>query len=442
MRRKAIVVFFHARYHLPLRAANEAHLLCWGRYAQHRVVYVNVGFGVPWALLRRLDIAAVIFDTIFLSMHWSTEYFRLRTTPCIPVIADLDCPKIAIVQDEFYNIDLVVEFLNRVGITHVLTCSDEGDWAKLYGKLDLDQVKLRTVLTGYVDDTRLEKVRCRPLANRPIHLGYRAWQNPYWLGEHGMEKVRIGQIVGAAARKRGLSIDVNNPAALDFLVGERWYDFLSRCRGVLGVEGGASVLDRDGSIRRRVEAYVGEHPAATFEETRERCFPGQDHAIRLACLSPRHFEACVSLTCQLLLEGRYNGVFEPWKHYIPIRKDYANVAEVLDALEDPGVAGRIAEQAYEDIVASGKWSYRRFVENIEDTIIKAAPLGSNLKPGAEVAFRLLRARDVLVWKRARLEASSVGAMWRRVISPARRAVVKVRSVGRRVRTYLRRGRDL
>ena len=313
MKRKTIVVFFHARYHVPLRTANEAHLLCWKRYSKHRVIYVNVGFGVPWRLLRPVDIDAVIFDTIFLSMHWSPDYFRMRAGPCAPV-RHLDCPKIAVVQDEFYNIDLVVEFLASVGVTHILTCSDEADWPKLYGKLDLKRVKLRTVLTGYVDETRLRRAADPRLSGRPIDIGYRAWSNPYWLGEHGMQKVRIGQIVGEAARKRGLNVVINNPAALDFLIGERWYDFLSRCRAVLGVEGGASVLDRDGSIKRRVETYLAEHPAATFEQTREQCFRAEDHTINLACLSPRHFEACMTRTCQLLLEGSYNGIFEPWKH--------------------------------------------------------------------------------------------------------------------------------
>lgn len=425
MRRKTIVVFFHARRLLPLRTANEAHLLCWARYSKHNVAYVNVGFGVPWWLLNRIKIDAVIFDTIFLSLHWAPEYFRQRAALCEPV-AGLSCPKIAIVQDEFYNIDLVVEFLKRIGVTDVLTCSEDGDWRKLYGNLELSRVRLRTVLTGYVDETWLQKVSKQPVSKRPIDVGYRAWDNPYWLGEHGRQKVRVAQVVGAAARQRGLKVDVNNPAALDFLIGEDWYAFLSRCRAVLGVEGGASVLDRDGSLKQRVEAYLVEHPNASFEETRDRCFPSRDHEIRLACLSPRHLEACVAQTCQVLVEGKYNGVLRPWEHYIPIKSDYGNVDEALDALQDDALVERIVKRAYEDVVASGRWSYRTFVRDIEESIIDRAPRSTGRHPLGWLAYRLLRLRDRVIWRTAHWEASKVGGRRQRIIQWVMETLRRVR----------------
>jgi hypothetical protein len=405
--RKTIVVFYHARQWLPLREANEAHLWSWGRYSKHRVIYVNAGFGVPWHFLRHIDIDAVVFDTIFLSLHWSPEYFRMRTAACAPV-GKLSCVKIAMPQDEFIHTDLLVEFFAGVGVTHILTCSEVCDWPKIYGKLDLDRVRLSTVFTGYVDEEKLPDLKTVPLSDRPIALGYRAWNNPFWLGGHGLEKVRIGQIVGEAAKKRGLVTDINNPAATDFLIGQRWYDLLSSCRAVLGVEGGASVLDRDGAIKRRVEAYLSQHPDATFAETRERCFPGEDGRLNLACLSPRHFEACMTRTCQVLLEGRYNGVFEPWKHYIPIKKDYSNVEEALDALEDDATVERIVEQAYSDLVASGKWSYRTFIRDLETSIIDPAPRSSSHGLITNnVFYALLRIRDAILWRFARLEASQL-----------------------------------
>jgi hypothetical protein len=394
---KTVVVFFNARWNLPLRATNEAHLRCWGRYSRHQVIYVNVAFGVPWALLDRIRIDAVIFDTIFLSMHWSPEYFRAKSEPCLAV-AKIACPKIALVQDEFYNIDQVVDFLRQIRVTHVFTCSAERDWRAFYSGLEGTGAVLETALTGYVDETRLANIRPVPPSKREIDIGYRAWENPYWLGEHGRQKVRIGQVVSEVACRRGLRVDINNPAALDFLIGENWFDFLSRCRAVIGVEGGASVSDHDGSLKRRVEAYLSEHPGATFEETRAACFADRDNEVALSALSPRHFEACMTRTCQILLEGHYNGVFEPWKHYIPIKKDYSNVEEALDALADDELVDRMVERAYEDIVASGRWSYRRFVADIEARIIdpafRPATQARLLEP---VLVKLLQLRAAFLW---------------------------------------------
>jgi hypothetical protein len=46
------------------------------------------------------------------------------------------------------------------------------------------------------------------------------------------------------------------------------------------------------------------------------------------------FEACMMRTAQVLLEGYYNGIFEPWKHYIPIKKDCSNLDQVFAASAD------------------------------------------------------------------------------------------------------------
>jgi hypothetical protein len=316
-----------------------------------------------------------------------------------------------LVQDEFYNIDLIVEFMNQIGITHVYTCSEPRDWNALYGGLRSKDVKIKTALTGYVDESRLSTIPRRPMSERPIDIGYRAWANPYWLGEHGQQKVKVGQVVGRRARERGFVVDINNPAATDFLIGSEWFEFLLNCKAVVGVECGASVLDRNGEINKRVDAYLAMYPAATFEDCRAACFAEQDNKLGLSCISPRHFEACMTRTCQLLLEGDYNGVLEPWRHYIPIRRDYSNVDEVLNALSDKALVERIVEQAYADIVESGRWSYRKFIGEIEDEIIERASNDYRLGFKGGLAYALLRWREWTTWQIAYAEA---GKKWRKL----------------------------
>jgi hypothetical protein len=401
---RTIVVFYHARNSLPLRSSNEAHLLCWHRYSRQRTLYVNVAFEVPWWLLRHLTIDAVIFDTIFFVMHWQPAYFTARATQCLAV-KDLHCPKVAVVQDEFLHMDVVNSFLRDIGITDVLTCSEPSDWPTIYPLLDPETTRLRTVLTGYVDERRLADINERKQPVRDIDIGYRAWNNPYWLGEHGTLKVAIGQKIGEVARRRGFCLDIDNPT--QFLIGEKWFDFLRRCRTVLGVEGGASIFDYDGSIKLRVESHLAEHPDASFEDTRAVCFPEDDHRINLACLSPRHFEAAMTRTCQVLLKGDYNGVFKPWLHYIPVERDYSNIDSVLDAIADHALVEKIADQAYRDIVASGRWSYAAFVRDIEASVIEAAQVKAreHLKIVEIVTYHLLHVWDRLSWCFIHLEVS-------------------------------------
>ena len=403
--RRTIAVFYHARgAGLPLRAANAAHLLSWGRYARHHVIYVNVAFDVPWRLLNMSGLDAVVFDALFCSMHWTPDYFRQRTALCAP-IAGLSCPKIAIVQDEFTNIDLVAGFLESIGVTHVLTCAKQQDWATFYPRLVAGNVTFRTVLTGYVDETRLARDPVPAASTRRIAIGYRAGRNPFWLGHHGMLKSQVGEKVREAAVKIGIPVDIEIPEAINYLKGEQWYEFLGNCRAVIGVEGGASINDHDGRLRQAVDTYIAKHPGAGFDEVREACFQDRDGEVALICLSPRHFEAAMMKTAQILVEGNYNGVFKPWQHYIPLKADYSNIADVMKAVMDDTAVDTMTERAYSDLIADGRWSYTSFIRDLEVSIVDQFPRRPRRLGIASTSARyLLQMREAIAWCYIHLEA--------------------------------------
>ncbi|MBX6323152.1 MAG: hypothetical protein IRY94_15100, partial [Rhodospirillaceae bacterium] len=415
-----ILVLYYSRGARPLRDAVHTHLYCWRRYSKYRFVYVNVAFGFPWKRLRRMRIAGIIYHTIFLAMRWTPSIFAARTAACAP-LADLDVPKIALPQDEFIHTDMLAEFLERQKITHLLTCAEEADWRRIYGRfLDLSRVSVRTVLTGYIDERtrrRVERLR-RRAGPRDIDIGYRAWKAAYWLGEHGQHKVRVAEVVGARAAARGLAVD-SSQRDEDVLSGDDWFRFLLRCRATVGVEGGASVLDHDGSVKAAVEAYLARRPEASFEEVREACFPGRDHELGLACLSPRHLEACLTRTCQILVEGRYNGILQPWRHYIPVKRDYSDVERALDVLADRERVAAMVEAAHRDVVESGAWTYRRFVERVEAEVLDPAA-----RHRADLATLFWTAcfalRDRMLWRLMQLEVAAY--RWLGGKSPLLRAI--------------------
>ncbi len=115
----------------------------------------------------------------------------------------------------------------------------------------------------------------------------------------------------------------------------------------------------------RTERYLDEHPDASFEEVEAACFPGEDGKLQLFAISPRHLEACATRTCQVLVEGEYSGVLRAGEHYIPIAKDLSNVEEVLDIVQSDSERERITDNAYRDVVASGDYTYRGLVEQVE-----------------------------------------------------------------------------
>ena len=400
-----ILVLYYTRGVYPLRDTIATHLYCWRRYSKYRIVYVNIAFGFPWEKLRRMRIAGVIFHTIFLGMRWSPATFAEKTALCAP-LAELDVPKIAMPQDEFIRTDMLAEFLARMRITHLYTCAEERDWRKIYGRfLDFSRVKVRTVLTGYIDEesqARIDRMkRQTPGGPRRIDIGYRAWKAAYWLGEHGQHKVRVADSVGASARRRGMVVD-SSQREQDVLAGDDWFRFMLDCRATVGVEGGASILDRDGSVKQRVEQYEKGHPGAGFEEVRGACFPGRDGELGLACISPRHLEACGTETCQILIEGGYNGILQPWQHYIPVAKDYGDVERALDALEDQSRVKAMVKRAYDAVVASGRWTYRAFVAGTESEVFDGKSL-PRMNLGDFAGYWYFRMRDWLQWRFIRAE---------------------------------------
>ena len=65
-----------------------------------------------------------------------------------------------------------------------------------------------------------------------------------------------------------------------------------------------------------------------------------------------------------MVEGDYNGILVADEHYIELKRDFSNIAQVMERIVKDEDRDRITKKAYEDIVASGKYTYERFVEFI------------------------------------------------------------------------------
>lgn len=404
--RKNVLVLYYTRGVWPLRDTIRTHLYCWRHYGRHRAFYVNVAFGFPERLLDRIRFDAVILHTIYLSMRWSPAIFAQYTGLCASIVS-WDCTKIAMPQDEFIHTGLLDGYLDETGVQHVLTCAEPDDWPTIYPRMTAKGARFRTILTGYLDEHTVERIDglAAEVTERRIDIGYRAWRAQYWLGEHGMLKVWLAERFAKAAAEGGLTADISVEEA-DVLNGDDWFRFLLECRTTPGVEGGASLCDHDGAIKARVEAYLETHPDAPFEEVRDACFPDADGTLGLACLSPRHLEACATRTCQLLVRGHYNGLLVADRHYIPVEPDWSNLDEVIAKVRDDALVADIARNAYEDVIANPVASYRHFVHEIERDIIDAPdgrPHGRAPGPGARIAMALLALRDRFHWWFIRLE---------------------------------------
>lgn len=383
----------------PMRAAIRHHLRAAGMLSRRgRVVYVNAFPHVPrWIRWMRFD--AVLLHTTLLCLRWSNELADYRWK--LRWVRDLNCPKIAIPQDEYDHSELLDEWLADWNVEAILSNFVGDQTAEGRGRtgdapdplrellypINARRARFYKVLTGYVDEPTARECakHDRPLPQREHDLVYRACHLPFWFGRHGELKHRIAEVVRDRAGAMGLRCDISTRPE-DTIQSDEWFRFLSSSRGTIGVESGSSVLDRRGEIQAAIRNLLADSPELSLRDL-DAFLPAGWDDYRFFAISPRHFEAVLTGTCQLLVEGDYDGCLEADRHYIPLKRDFSNLGAALERLRDHRRVQEMTRRAYEDVYRSGRYGYDRFASVIAQAIEDArsgAPRGLPVVSGAAV----------------------------------------------------------
>ena len=382
-----------------LRLTIRQHLDALRRLPDAWVLPYNAVSGVPpW--LGRLSFDAVVLHTTVLGMRWSPWFEQWR--PHSDWLAGLDALKIALPQDEYHHAETLDDWLDALGVSVVGTVLDGSHRDRLYPRLS-GKAAFYEVLTGYIDDEAAERIgpHLRPHEERPFDVVYRARNLPYWLGSHGQLKHRIGEAVAESAPAHGLEVDISTRSQ-ETVLGDAWLEFMAGGRATIGAESGASALDRRGEMQALTNELLADDPGLTFEQFAAQMPDGWDD-YRFFAVSPRHLEAVFTKTAQVLVEGSYSGVLEADRHYFPVRRDFSNLDEALEAIRDPALTSRLAEQAYEDVYLSGRFSSAR----LTDTLARMLEEHAGRPRGRRVRFAGLVERG----------ATAESEVERRVVAP-------------------------
>jgi hypothetical protein len=328
-----------------------------------RILYRNaIDPAPPWLAWTAPDLC--ILHTTFLShARWNYDFKDYREK--FRWVAKLDCPKVALPQDEYDHAGVMDDWLVELGVTSVYSCFGPSEWETLYPRL-VRRATFHETLTGFIDEDAAAELSGRivPHAKRPHDIVYRARNLPYWLGSHGQLKHRIAEVVQQRADGFGLRTDISTRPE-DTIYGVGWLDFVMSGRAVIGAESGSSVLDLRGEIQRKVSRLLAERPELTFGEVDTQMPSGWDSYAFFA-ISPRHLEAVITKTAQVLVEGRYSGVLDPDRHYIPVRRDFSNLDDALGRLHDVEAVEAMTERAYEDVYLSGRNNLARLADQLRE----------------------------------------------------------------------------
>jgi hypothetical protein len=368
--RRVLVLYQHTAPGAMRSALRQKVRVLEASATRHQIVYWNAGYSVPRAI-RRLAVDAVILDATLLEARWSPVFSARR--PTFDWLADVGALKIAFPQDEYNRAHVLDDWLSDLGVDVVFSVFGPEQRELLYPRLGA-AARFEKCLTGYIDELDITRHAAvvLPHARRELDLAYRAKTLSPRFGRRGQLKHAVADAVAPAARAAGLHVDVSNDPR-DAVLGPSWFPFVASARAVLGSESGASAIDRRGELQAAEHKMLAQQPGLTFADFDAAMPAGWDGQLP-GSVGPRHLEAAAARTCQILVEGGYDGVLEPDVHYLPVRADGSDADAVVERLADHELVEATATRAYEDLVLSGRYGYAALAAQLERVLDEERPV--------------------------------------------------------------------
>lgn len=198
--------------------------------------------------------------------------------------------------------------------------------------------------------------------HRRIDIGVRAYEYPWYLGDR--ERMEIfGKFQNETRHELNLDIELNPQKRFDR---SNWSEFLNTCKGTVSTEAGTSYLERTDQIRKKVNSHMNKFPDSSFEEIFEIFFKNYENSVSGKCISPRHFDAIGTKTCQIMFKGRFNDILQPDKHYISLNRDFSNYDDVVGRFKDLEFCSKMVDETHEYIMDSH--THRHRIKELIDLI--------------------------------------------------------------------------
>ena len=330
-------------------------------FSCNHIFYAHATSSNPVYLDLSMFDVVVTHYSIRLSFDWHLASFyqeALRTYKGL---------KISFLQDEYDETETIRSSIEKFRIDVVFTCVPQEYIESIYPSARFPKVKFIQTLTGWISNSLENSNTFKPLEERKNLINYRGRPLAYWYGDLGQEKVNIGKVLKKVCQQKGLPVDIEWEEDKR-IYGDQWYEFLSSANATLGTESGANVFDDYGHIRKNIKLEIERNPKVTYEEVREKYLADHEGKVLMNQISPKMFEAIALKTALVLFEGEYSGVLKPYLHYIPLKKDFSNLEEVLSRLQDDSFLKELADKAFQDILLSGKYNYKQFIHQF-DTLV-------------------------------------------------------------------------
>jgi hypothetical protein len=356
---RLLVAYSNAATHV---STTVEYLSSFKKHSVCEVSYLHVTDGA------QIDLDLNEFDAVFNSYCARLCFPGYVSQSYLDALKAFRGVRLIAVQDEYDRTDTLRRAIQDIGFHVVFTCVPQQSHEFVYRKEMYPGTEFVTVLTGYVSEAlKARRQGWMPLVQRPIAIGYRGRQIRCHYGRLGFDKYEIGRRMREICCARGIRHDIETTEEKR-IYGDAWYDFLGQCRSTLGTESGSNVFDFDGSLEVTYRQMMVEYGRElNYDEF--RCYTDpRENEVQMGQISPRIFDAAATGTPMILFSGRYSGMISPDEHYIELKKDFSNVNEVLDRIQDTDALKSLGDRAYRHLIGFGKYDYSRFVETVDEVV--------------------------------------------------------------------------
>jgi len=258
--------------------------------------------------------------------------------------------KVVLLENEYRLLDDKIRFANMCNASYVTTQMPVASAEKLYSNL----TKAKVYPLPHALNPNIFKP-VKSLKERVVDIGMRSAEYPWYLGD--LDRNKTVEFIHFLKSEKRFNVDVSSAEERRFTRIE-WADFLNNARCTIATEAGAAFVEVDDHTRLAVNAYLEKNVNATFADVYDQFFANYKNPISGKCISSRHFDAIGTKTCQILLEGDYNGVLVPGKHYVELKKDFLNIEEVVQVINDDEKIQNIADCAYNYVLENHTHDHR------------------------------------------------------------------------------------
>jgi hypothetical protein len=239
-----------------------------------------------------------------------------------PALAARKGKLLALIGNEYERTQGKTAFLNAVGADYVGTQipMEAGRW------LWAGAASTTVLPAPHALNPKIYKPH--PEIPRTHDLGFRGAMYPLWIGDE--QRNTLIRRFQEQADAFGLTADIK----VGYSKREDYMRQICSWRWVMGGEAGTDFLQRDDDSLNKARKLIEANPDITLDALHEQVYSKATNYICGKAISSRHFEPIGVKTTQILMEGAYNDLLKPGEHYLSVRPDFSNLAEIAEQLKD------------------------------------------------------------------------------------------------------------